>query len=337
MSTSNHIWDHLKEFVTDTTLDSPETSIEAFLIKKTRKRNQLEKFMTHRFQLTDELAQAFRSILEESLQSHGFNIQNSKQPTIKNFSDPSLADSGELYVIKKNTLKELSGLIDDLEMHNDITPIPELDAMAGASLYCFEARLEHNSIFAISRIHNLYRKNDQQLITAEFKNAQMHMVEKNIIQFSKDILCIYLKNFELLLILDSPSTQSKLGFKDQYEAKAKNIISDEWEVVDIPDGREDAVLGNSQYNQMLIKIYYGNRLKNEIEHYNKYNNFCKSHPNLGLEPIDIDNNKLVITKSKHLENALYASDGAIVQGVLEPGEYSIALRRRLLGGHPSRR
>ena len=337
MSAKTQLWRNLKEFTADAKQDHPKMSIEAFLIKNAHKRNQLEKFTTHRFQISDELAQAFRNILGDSLQEHGFGIESREAPTIKEYEDPSLEKSEELFFITKSLLKELNGLIDDLEKHNDKNPIEEPNTISGASLYCFEARLELGSVFVIAAIHNLYQKNDQQLITAEFKKEQMTLIERNIIQFSKDILCIYVNDLELLLIIDSINTTKKLGFKDQFKSKAKNIILDDWEVIEIPDDRLDAVLANNQCNQLLMQIHSSNRLRNNIDHYHKYNEFCKNNPDLELEPIEIENNRLMITKSKHLANALYVSDNSIVTGVLIEGEYSIALKRKLLGRRHRRR
>ena len=75
-------------------------------------------------------------------------------------------------------LNELDGLMSDLAMHRNTAPIEELDAMANASLYCFEARLEDVSIFVISSIQGLSLKNDQKLVTAAFKLGNMVPIDK---------------------------------------------------------------------------------------------------------------------------------------------------------------
>ena len=205
----------------------------------------------------------------------------------------------------------------------------KLGTMEGASLYGFEARLEGESIFVLSTIYNLYLK-DKDLITAEFKKGKIDTVKKDIIQFSKDIFCIYVKKLDLLLVLNSPQTIMALRFKDQYKTKARDIIRDEWGVVDVPTGSWNKVLDNNQYNQLLIKMHVGRRLRDDIYHYQRYNGFCDEHPELELEPLVINNGRVVITESRHLEFALHVSDNTIVEGVLNRGDYSLALRRKPL-------
>ena len=331
-SVKEQAWEQLREFVTDAGNDSPDASIEAFLIKKTRKKNQFEKFTTHGFQVSDEMAQSFRSIMAESLQAHGFGAQSKKSPKIKRFSDPSLAESGELYFVQKDMLNELNGLMSDLAMHRNTAPIEELDAMANASLYCFEARLEDVSIFVISSIQGLSLKNDQKLVTAAFKRGNMIPIDKNLIHFSRNVLCVYVKSLEALLVFDSSSTVSAMGFKDLFKKKAQSILLDEWTVVNVPAENLDTVLGSNLYNHMLVRIHAAGRLKNDVGHYKSYNEFCNDNPDFDLEPLEIGvNEKPLLTKSRHLEAALHATDNTIVEGVLERGEYSLALRRKPIG------
>lgn len=328
MNISSQIWECLIQFSRDASQDDPPMSIETSLIKKTRKRDQMKKFTTHSVQITDDLAHGFRRMLAESLQKHGFRIQGSI-PTIKNFMDPSLEDSEDLYVIPRNVLRELDGLLNELKTHNDITPVIDISSTKGATLYCFEARLDDESVFVISAIHNPYPEN-KDLITTEFKKGKIDTVEKKIIQFSKEIFCIYVKTLDLLLVLNSPQTIKKLRLNDQYKAKAKEIIKNKWEVVAVPEETLDDVLGNNQYNQMLVKMHASERLQNNIDHYQNYNKFCNDHQDLGLKPLTI-HDKVFITQSKHLESALHVSDNTIVEGVLSKGDYSLALRRKPLG------
>ena len=334
---SKQAWEQLREFAMDAGNDSPDASIEAFLIKKTRKKNQFEKFTTHGFQVSDEMAQSFRSIMAESLQARGFGTQSKKPPKIKLFSDPSLAESGEMYFVQKDMLNELDGLMSDLEMHRSTAPIEELDAMENASLYCFEARLDGTSIFVISSIQGLSLKNDQKLVTAAFRRGNMVPIDKNLIHFSRNILCVYVKNLEVLLVFDSPNTVSTMGFKDLFKKKAQSILLDEWTIMNIPAENVDTVLGSNLYNHMLVRVHASERLKNDIGHYKSYNKFCNENPDLDLEPLEIDvNEKLLLTKSRHLETALHATDNTIVEGVLERGEYSLALRRKLISKRHTR-
>ena len=329
-SIKEQAWKQLKKFAVDAENDSPEASIEAFLIKKTHKRNRFEKFTTHGFRISDVLAQSFRDVMVKSLQEYGFGAQSERPPKIKGFSDPSLAESGEIYFVKTDMLDELNGLISDIVTHNDTTQIEELGAMRNALLYCFEARLDGVSILVMSSIHGMSLKDDVNLITAAFqRDDTMAPVDKNLIHFSKSVLCVYVKDIAHLLVLDSDGTMKAMGFRHLFKKKAQNILLDEWNVVDVPAENLETVTGNNQYNHMLVKIHDAGRIRDNVEHYKSYNEFCKNNPSLDLKQLTIDaNNRLVLTKSKHLEVALHATDNTIVEGVLERGEYSLALKRK---------
>lgn len=251
-----------------------------------------------------------RDVFLESLKEHDF--LDDKIPKIKKFSDPSLIESDDLYIISKNTFQELDGLIQDLEMHNDSSPIQELDNMKNASLYCFEITLNDHTVFAIGSMDNMYLKDDQKHILAEFKSNKIVPVTKNLAVFSKNILCLYFKNIEKLLILNPKKTTDALGFANQYQNAAKKIISEEWSVVNIASDSLEKVLKNNINNKALVKIHNAKRLINDIAHYKKYNDFCSNNDNLDLERLTIVDDKLQIEKPKQIEIALHASDNTIV-------------------------
>ena len=321
-SVKEQILNELKEFGH---AQISNASVKAYLIKRTRKRNILEKFTTHRVPIADEMANNYRKSFLESLQERGFTDDNI--PNVKNFSDPSLVESDEMYVIPKGALQELDGLIQDLESHNDIAPIQELDLMKDAHLYCLEFAIGDHEVFTIARVENVYSKDNSQYILAEFKSDEIVPVKKNLVQFSKSIMCVYFKNTKLVLILNPTGAANALSFSDQYKKKSKEIISQEWDIIDIPEGLLEKVLANNIYNKALVKLHNAHRLFSDIERYVKYNQICKEQ-HLDLEPLIIKHDKLLIEKPQQLENALHASDNTLVEGVLVAGEYSLALRRK---------
>lgn len=316
----------IKEEIQEVIKEISNVSIQGYLIKKTQKRKILEKFTTHRFQLTDEMAQEFRTTFNASMENH--YLIEGKTPKIKKFTDPSLIDSDELYSIEKNTLPELDGLIDDLKMHNDASPIQELKNMEKAQIYCLEIAINDNTIFAFAPIDNFYINDTQKHILAEFKKDKINKIEKNLILFSKNISCVYLTKTQSLLIINSKNTSKMLSFSDQFKKTAKAIIQNEWTIVNIPPDSLEDVFSNNTNNQTLIKLNKSEKLKNKIEHYEKYNNFCTLHNDLDLKRLTIVQNKLIITKSKDLEIAIHVSDNTLVEGVLEHDDFSLALRRK---------
>ena len=322
------ILNELKEFGHD---QISNASVKTYLIKRTRKRNQLEKFRTHRVPIADKMAEKYRESFLESLQEHGFG--DDEMPRIKNFSDPSLIESDEIYIIPKNTLSELDGLMQDLELHNDGSPIEELDLMKDARLYCLEFEINDHRIFTISSVDSVYSKDDSKFILAEFKGKEIIPVKKNLVRFSKNIICMYFKKIQLFLILNPTDATSALSFADQYKRKAKEIISEKWDVINIPDESLEKALGNNTYNKALVKIHNAGRLLNDIQRYVKYNQICEEN-RLDLEPLAIKDGKVLIKNSQQIENALHASDNTIVQGVLVAGEYSLALRRKPIKKKP---
>ena len=64
------IKEELQDFLNDNTISN--ASVKAVLIKKTSSRNVLEKFSTHKFQITDGMAQKYRELFLDSLQSYEF-------------------------------------------------------------------------------------------------------------------------------------------------------------------------------------------------------------------------------------------------------------------------
>ena len=57
----------------------------------------------------------------------------------------------------------------------------------------------------------------KKLVTAAFKLGNMVPIDKNLIHFSRNALCVYVKSLEALLVFDSSSTVSAMGFKDLFK------------------------------------------------------------------------------------------------------------------------
>lgn len=306
---------------------TPPISINIFLIKKNRgRRDELNKFTTHRLRINDNVAIPLRNTLRNQLNA----VIETKSP-IKKFSDPS-SDSEDLTIIKKDSLKSLSGLLSDLEINQDGAQIESLENMEYANAYCFEAKIGNESIYVFSEISILHLQKETNEITTQMKNGEIVIVDFNFISFSKNISCIYFPQTENLLILDYPKTEYLLGFKEQFQAKAIEILGNLSDTVNINEKFLKNDLTNNALNKLIVQMGIENRITTDPNHYKNYNTFYENHKDLEeLEKIEFDKeNKVVVNNMSGLKNYLNVADNRVVEGVVKRGEYSIAIKRVLL-------
>lgn len=305
----------------------PPPAINIFLIKKNRgRKDELNKFTTHRLRINDNVAIPLRSTLRNQL-----NDITETKPIIKKFSDPSSL-SEDLTIIKKESLKALSGLLSDLEVHKEGAQIESLKNMEYANAYCFEAKIGSESIYVFSEISSLHLQKDIDEITTQIKNGEIVIVDFDFISFSKNISCIYFPQTEYLLILDYPKTEHLLGFKEQFQTAAIEILGNLSDTINIDEEFLKNDLTNNSLNKLIVQMDIEDRITKDPDHYKNYNTFYESHKDLEeLEKIEFDKeNKVVVRNMSGLKNYLNVSDNRVVEGVVKRGEYSIAIKRVLL-------
>lgn len=307
--------------------DSDTSTVNIFLIKKRiGQRNELEKFTTHRLRIADNVAKPMRESLQSTL-----NSLIETNPKIKRFSDPSVL-SDDLMIINKKSLKTLEGLLSDLELHHDGASIESLKQMEHAKAYCFEVKVNNESIYVFAEVANLYFSKQGGKISAQLKDGELKIMDSEIIVFSKDIVCTYFPKLEHLLIMDYEKTAQLLGFREQYRETATKVLKDLSNTIDIDDEFLENKLTNHEVNKVIVQMDIEKRIIQEPNHYKDYNSFCDAHSDLEeLEKLMFDgDDRVKIKDMQGLEIFLHVSDNRIVEGVVKRGEFSIAIRRTLL-------
>ncbi len=302
-------------------------SINIFLIKKRMgQRNELNKFTTHRLKIADNVAIPLRQSLQDYL-----TLLTETKPQIKKFSDPSTL-SEDLMIINKESLKALAGLLSDLELHRDGSPIESLKQMEHAKAYCFEVKANNETIYVFSEVTHLYLPKETDEITAQLKGGELKIMDSDIIVFSKNIACLYFPQLEYLLIIDSVKTEHLLGFKEQYKDIATKTLESLSNTINVDNEFLENKLTNHEVNKLIVQMGMERRIIEEPDHYKAYNNFYEKHKDLEeLEKLEFDKqNKVVIRNMSELKIFLDVSDNRIVEGVVKRGEYSIAIKRIVL-------
>ena len=306
--------------------NTSRTHAKMFLIYKSNHQDVLKKFHAHVVEIDDDFKLDFNSIITTTLNNINYNHNK-----IKRFSDPK--NTNEYRTIKKKLLPELEGLLEELEMQKDLSPITSIKQMEKINnVYCFQFKTIDKRIFVFAKIDKYLVPENEQNIVGEFKDDKLKKRKEELVIFDKNVFCIYFEEIETLLMLNYSNSKQLLNFKRQFKEKCAKILTDNLKDVFVCDkDKLDSILNNNSTNELLLKMYDADVIDNDKSHYKKWNEFYDEHPLDKVEKLILnDENAPRINSSHDLGMALYVSNNDIMEGVVRPGEYALVFSKEIL-------